>query len=455
MAGRGSTRDRVAEHIRRRGHQSTVADAGADCLRRFKTEAIDLVVACLPLPDLRGTELLDSLRQADPAAPVIVCGTDDAVDGAARAYEHGAFEYVTDPVEDSHDLLAAVGVALGSRRGDVQLRYLRQRDAEQAKWDAFIGSSPSMLEVYRVVRQLCDRSWRGGAPTVLITGETGTGKGMLAKCIHYNGGRRTKAFVEVNCASIPGNLLESELFGHERGAFTDAHTARAGLFETADRGTLFLDEIGSVPAPLQAKLLTAIEEKSIRRVGSRKSRIIDVQIIAATHVDLVRAVREHTFRADLYHRLNVVSVRMPALRERGDDKVLLAESFLAQVCAEYGLVPRRFSSAARRHLLEYRWPGNVRELKNQIERIVLLNNDEEIDAEHFDSPRFTPAPETGRFRLSLPDDGVSLGDIEREAIRRALERTSGNVSEAARFLRVTRQTLIYRMRKHGLEAPRV
>ncbi len=308
-----------------------------------------------------------------------------------------------------------------------------------------------MQEVFRVVRLLCERSSRGGAPTVLITGETGTGKGMLAKCIHFNGGRRTRAFVEVNCAAIPGSLLESELFGHERGAFTDAHAARAGLFETADRGTLFLDEIGSVPLALQAKLLTAIEEKRIRRVGGRNATLIDVQIVAATHTDLKEAVRQGDFRADLYHRLNVVAVRMPSLRERGEDKLLLAEAFVAQTCAEYGLGPRRFTPAAVRYINDYPWPGNVRELKNQIERVLLLHNDEEIDVEQFDARRSSLPPDPNGFQLSLPADGIALATIECEAIKRALQRTEGNVSRAARFLRITRQTLIYRMKKHGLE----
>jgi two-component system, NtrC family, response regulator AtoC len=274
----------------------------------------------------------------------------------------------------------------------------------------------------------------------------------LAKCIHYSGGRRTRPFVEVNCAAIPPTLLESELFGHERGAFTDAHAARAGLFETADRGTLFLDEISSTPAAVQAKLLTALEEKRIRRIGGRQPMQVDVQIIAATHTDLKEAVRLGTFRADLYHRLNVVTVRMPSLRDRGEDRISLAESFVARTCKEYGLPTRTLSADARRYLLEYPWPGNVRELKNQIERIVLLYNDSEIDIDQFDVRRSSlpPAIPTTGFHLSLPDEGVSLDDIEREAIRVALDRCSGNVSQAARFLRVTRQTVIYRMKKYGL-----
>jgi two-component system response regulator AtoC len=256
----------------------------------------------------------------------------------------------------------------------------------------------------------------------------------------------------VNCAAIPATLLESELFGHERGAFTDAHAARAGLFETANNGTLFLDEIASLPLPLQAKLLSAIEEKSIRRLGGRSQIHIDTQIIAATHVELKNAIKQETFRADLYHRLNVVSVRMPSLRERGDDKIRLAESFVERACAEYGLTRRKLTPAAKRYVADYRWPGNVRELKNQIERILLLFNEEVIDHMHFDVRRSSlpPPPKDSGFRLTLPEGGIALEEIEREVIRTALERSDGNVSQAARFLRITRHTLIYRMRKYGL-----
>jgi DNA-binding NtrC family response regulator len=286
---------------------------------------------------------------------------------------------------------------------------------------------------------------------VLIAGETGTGKGLLAKCIHYNGGRRAGPFVEVNCAAIPPTLMESELFGHERGAFTNAHTARVGLVETADQGTLFLDEIATLSLPLQAKLLTAIEEKQVRRLGARSSTVVDAQVVAATHVDLKLAVRHGMFREDLYHRLNVVSLKMPALRDRGADRLRLAEQFLAQACREYGLPLRPLTTAAKRHIETYHWPGNVRELRNQMERILMLHSDDYVDVSHFDAPRSTlPPTEDSGFRLSLPDDGVSLDEIEREAIRTALDRSGGNVSKAARFLRVTRPTLLYRMRKYRM-----
>jgi DNA-binding NtrC family response regulator len=443
----------VAQHLAGRGHSATISASGAECLDRLSVNSSDLVVACLPLGDVDGATFLRRLRSADGLVPVVVMGNDGSISGAVEAFELGAFEFLTETLPNPAELLAAVGVALGSRRHDVQLRYLREKDGADARWQAMVGECVGMQEVLRVVRQLCDRTARGGAPTILIHGETGTGKGMLAKVIHYNGGRRTRAFVEVNCAAIPDTLIEAELFGHERGAFTDARMQRQGLFETAHEGTLFLDEIGSVPLPVQAKLLTAIEEKRVRRVGGRESIMVDVQIVTATHSDLKRAVRAGSFREDLYHRLNVVALRLPPLRERGSDKVLLAEKFVASMCREYGISPRRFSDTARRHIIEYPWPGNVRELRNQIERILLLSNDSIIDGVHFDIPRTSSPPDSDRFVLTLPDEGVALADIEQRAIRSALDRFEGNVSRAARFLHISRQTLIYRMKKYGMSTP--
>jgi DNA-binding NtrC family response regulator len=278
--------------------------------------------------------------------------------------------------------------------------------------------------------------------------------------VHANSVRRNRLFVEVNCAALPASLMEAELFGHERGSFTDAKTARPGLFETADGGTLFLDEIGAVPLDLQAKLLTAIEEKRVRRLGARQGANVDVQIIAATHEDLRRKAREGTFREDLFHRLNVVSVTIPALRERGDDVILLAESFLRASCREYGIPPRQLSADAKKWMRGYGWPGNVRELRNQLERIVLLVDDDLVRAEHFqtsaDGPKSTRVGVTqsaeGRLRVELPPDGVDLAELERAILAEALKQTDGNVSRAARYLRISRQTFIYRMKKHGLDA---
>jgi two-component system response regulator AtoC len=454
-----SVRGRLAE----RGHNVELVDRGPECLRRFSDEGADLIIACLPLREGGGGDLLRGLRQADPRVNVLVMGRDAQIPSASEAFALDAFEYVEDPAREMNDVLAAVGGALGSRRGDVQLRYLKQRDAASSSWSSLVGNSPEMGEVMSVLRRVSERTTRGAAPTILLRGETGTGKGLIAKCVHYNSVRRNQAFVEINCAAIPGTLLESELFGHERGAFTDARTSRAGLFETAHQGTLFLDEIGSLPVDLQAKLLTAIEEKRIRRLGGRTSMQVDVQIIAASHNDLGDKVKNGSFRADLYHRLNVVSVSIPPLRRRGDDKVLLAEAFIEQMCREYGIPLRELGEEAKQYIREYSWPGNVRELKNQIERLLLLGNDDMIERDDFDResnppppPSFRPASNrqpgspSGTFSLSLPEESIGLDEVERELIKRALERFQGNVSQTARYLKVSRQTLIYRIKKHGL-----
>ncbi len=446
----------VRARLEGRGYQMELLAEPEACLARFASDGADLVIACLPLARGGGADLIRGLRESDPRVNVVVTGRDAQIPGAAEAFDLDAFEYVEEPTRDMNDLLAAVGGALGSRRGDVQLRYLKQREASGSSWASLVGDSPEMRQVVESLRRVSERTTRGAAPTILLRGETGTGKGLVAKCTHYSGPRRNQAFVEINCAAIPGTLLESELFGHERGAFTDARTSRAGLFETAHQGTLFLDEIASLPVDLQAKLLTSIEEKRIRRLGGRTTIHIDTQIIAASHMDLADRVKSGAFREDLYHRLNVVSVTIPPLRKRGSDALVLAQTFLESMCREYGLAPRTLSESARAYITEYAWPGNVRELRNQIERILLLGTDGDIEEEHFRRPSNAPPPPSstrrGGLSLILPEEGIGLEEVERELIRLALERFAGNVSRAARYLKVTRQTLIYRIKKHGLSS---
>ncbi|MDF2697171.1 MAG: Response regulator of zinc sigma-54-dependent two-component system [Labilithrix sp.] len=349
---------------------------------------------------------------------------------------------------------------VGARREDRHLQYLHTKALPAGGWDSIIGQSPALQQVVSVLQQVCARAQRGATPTIFLGGETGTGKGFIAKCVHSNGIRKNRPFVEVNCAALPASLIEAELFGHERGSFTDAKSARAGLFETADGGTLFLDEIGAVPLDLQAKLLTAIEEKRVRRLGARSSAVVDIQIIAATHEDLRRRVKDGTFREDLFHRLNVVSVVIPPLRERGDDPLLLGDWFLQMFCREYGMPRRTLGADAKRWMREYGWPGNVRELRNQIERLVLLGDEEIVSADQFRSSTEIPRSVRtvhveelrGDIRVTLPAKGIPLEDLEREILRQALHQCDGNVSRAARFLSISRQTLIYRMKKHNLPA---
>ncbi len=434
-------------------------EPGGPSLRRagapVRPPVVAAVVLVLPLPDSLGRDLMGRLGEASANAPVILAGTDASIPSAGEAFDLGAYEHLEAPVDDPSRLLTTLGVALGSRRGDRHLRYLHERAAPGPGWPTVVGSSEAIARVVTVLRQVCSRTSNGATPTILLTGETGTGKGFLAKCVHYNSARRNRAFVEVNCAALPPSLMESELFGHERGSFTDAKAGRAGLFETADGGTLFLDEIATVPLDLQAKLLTAIEEKKVRRIGGRAPIKVDVQIIAATHEDLAAGARAGSFRTDLYHRLNVVSVTMPPLRERADDVLHLARSFIDQLCRDYGMPPRELSPEARAWVREYPWPGNVRELRNQLERIILLENDEVIRAEHFVPATGLSASvevlrTNGVLRVTLPERGVPLELLEREVIREALQRCEGNVSRAARYLSISRQTMIYRLKKHGL-----
>ena len=452
-----TTVEAVTACLRRRGHKTQVARSGQEGSQIHRDEGATVVLVVLPLSDLKSTELLAKLRAEDPRVSVIVTGLDDDILGAPEALALGANEYLSDPIRDESELLYLVGLTIGLRKGDVQLRYLRKKDAAGTDWQTAIGESESMRRVFASVRHICHRTSSGGTPTILLTGETGTGKGLIAKSIHYSSVRRSNAFVELNCASIPSTLVEAELFGYERGAFTDAKTSRAGLFQTANGGTLFLDEISSMPIELQGKLLTAIEEKRIRRIGARKEIRVDVQVIAATNRPLGPMRSRGEFREDLYHRLNVVALNLPPLRERKGDILKLAESFLASICKEYGIPTRKLSKDAREAMEQYQWPGNVRELRNQIERIVLLEPDETITARqlHFGS---TPtlvkieAVDDGEIEVELPDHGFSLEALEREVLRKSLDKCTGNVAATARYLDISRRTLVYRMEKHGFKS---
>jgi two-component system response regulator AtoC len=450
----------VVDWIRRRGQTIDIVRRGADALRIHRDNGADLVLVGLPLPDRSSANLLGELRRQDPHVPIALVGTDAHVGSAVEAIELGAQIYLPDPVSGATELVSALGLALGMRKDDARLRFLSNREAANSDWGAALGKSAAMTAVLATLRQFCQRTTAGASPPLLLTGETGTGKGLIAKLFHYNSQRRPNAFVSVNCAAIPAQLLESELFGHEKGAFTDARSTHVGLFETANKGTLFLDEIGAMPLDLQSKILTAIEDKEIRRVGGRSPMRIELQIIAATHNDLGAMVKRGSFREDLFHRLNVVAIELPPLRERGDDVLEIAEAMVATLAAEYGTAPPRLAGDARDAIRRYTWPGNVRELRNELERIVLLADDDTIRASHFrlangraiSSSAAIHASDDG-LEVVLSGDSCPLEELEREVIRQALVRCNGNVSRASRFLAISRQTMIYRMKKHALASP--
>jgi two-component system, NtrC family, response regulator AtoC len=373
------------------------------------------------------------------------------IEGAVEAVKLGAFDYLKKPVDlDELKLLADRAGEHSQLRQE--LSYYRQRAAADVPFAGVVGNSPAMRAVLDQARQIATLE---ETPPVLIIGETGTGKGLVARTIHAGSSRASKPFIEVNCTALPATLMEAELFGHERGAFTDAKESRMGLFEAATGGFLFLDEVGDIELALQGKLLKAVEERSVRRVGGIRDRKIDVRILAATNRDLERDAHGERFRRDLYFRLAVILLRLPPLRERGDDVLTLAEHFVQRFSAKYGKPVERLDPRSRDPLLAYPWPGNVRELSHVIERAVLWSRGPTLDIEHLalEVPSAPPAAlDEQRGPLSAPQpSGMDLEQWERTLIEQALRETDGNQTRAAQRLGISRDTLRYRLKKYGLQ----
>ncbi|MBX3185850.1 MAG: sigma-54-dependent Fis family transcriptional regulator [Labilithrix sp.] len=420
---------------------STAAD-GVQALAVAAENAPDVVVTDLHMPNMDGMALLTKLREQDVELPVIVATAHGDVNAAVAAMRAGAIDFITKPI-DFDVLSLAIERSLEQRtiRAEAEnlRRQLRERDGEGLK--GLLGTSPAMQKVYRVARQVA-----GSRATVLITGESGTGKGELAKALHELSPRAKAPFVSLHCAAIPETLLESELFGHEKGSFTGADKRRLGRFEQASGGTLFLDEVGEIPALMQVKLLKVLQERTVERIGSGESIPVDVRLLAATNKDLAREVREGRFREDLYYRLNVVHVEIPPLRLRGADVLVLANHFLQKFARENHKPIESFSEAARTKILAHRWPGNVRELENAIERAVVLSERNEVDAE--DLPFDAAQPMQGPLRIP----GSTMAEIERHAILATLEATQGSTTRAAELLDISVRTIQYRLHEYGMSA---
>jgi DNA-binding NtrC family response regulator len=450
----------LAKNIRRTleklGHQVQVAATGAEAERLFAELRPDLTLLDLRLPDASGLDLLPRFKATHPDGIVLLMTAYAAVEDAVRAIQLGARDYLQKPLH-MEDLRHAVARALEDAQLHQEVAYYRERESKGADIDSIAGNCAAIDSLRAKVRRLGSLPASAAPPTVLITGETGTGKGLLARVLHYNGPRAGHPFIEVNCAAIPENLVEAELFGYEKGAFTDAKTSRLGLLQAADGGSIFLDEIGCLSLPFQMKILKAIEEKTVRPVGARRERPIDVQIIAATNSDLAAMVAAHQFREDLYYRLRVAPLEIPPLRERGEDVLLLARKFLAELCAVYRLPPRRLSPEAEEIVRRYRWPGNVRELRNTLDRAVLFSDAEVLEPAALGLPAESAAElsSTGAascLSFDIPDAGIRFEDVERSLILSALRKAGGSQSGAARLLGMTRDTLRYRMEKFGLQA---
>lgn len=450
----------LAEILKGDGYQILDASDGEEGIALFQKRLPEVVVCDLKLPRADGLTVLRTIHEIDKDTPFIVLTGHGSIESAIQAMRLGAFHYITKPL-DPQELLLNIQKALESRSLKKEVHWLRKEAHGKVGYSDLIGSTPETLGLLKMAEKVAGSD----APTVLLQGESGTGKNLIARMIHFKSRRARAPFVEINCASLPENLIESELFGHEKGSYTDAKQLKRGLFEVARGGTIFLDEIGEVSLSTQAKLLQAIESHVFRRVGGIEDISTDLRVIASTNVNLREAVAQKKFRDDLYFRLSLIPIRIPALRERAADIPLLAQNFINVFNREYRKTIMGITPEAEALLKAYSWPGNIRELKNVIERIVILESDEWI------SPLQLPpelraglrggAPEypfPGSAEPSQPVEpgrptGMTLEDVEKSFIVQALQKTEGNQSRAARLLGITRHTLRYRMEKFGLLSP--
>jgi DNA-binding NtrC family response regulator len=399
---------------------------------------VDLVLTDLKLPGMDGLALLGKLNEQNSHAPVIVMSAFGTVENAVEAMKKGAVDFLPKPFSLDH-LTVVVEKALEVRKLRDENRELREALGQKYQFENIIGNSPEMQDIFSTITRVA-----GTRATVLLCGESGVGKDMIARAIHQHSPRRDRPFIKINCTAIPENLMESELFGYEKGAFTGANISKPGKFESADTGTVFLDEIGDVPPGIQVKLLRVLQDREFERLGSNKVMHTDVRVVAATNVDLRAALEQGTFREDLYYRLNVVPLNIPPLRERKDDIPYLAEHFAKKFGGE-------LSEGALERLMSYHWPGNVRELENVVERSVLLAQGPRVEADDVridtSAARSRPVAASDHF---LPE-GVTLDEYEQQIIREALKRANGNKSQAARLLGLTRNALRYRLTQMGIE----
>ena len=433
-------RDILQMILESEGYETVTAGNGRQALQALQAQAFDLALTDLKMPDTNGIALLGELIKIQPGLCVILMTAHGSIDSAVTAIKNGAFDYLTKPLE-REQLLLVLGRALERTRLLHENRMLQEQLRDRFRIDNIVGAHGSMQDVFRVVHKVA-----ASMTTLLIYGESGTGKELVARALHQHSERRDRPFYAVNIAALPESILEAELFGYEKGAFTGADSRKIGLFEQASSSTLFLDEVGDLKRDLQVKLLRTLQEREILRVGGTERVKVDARIITATNQDLERAVREGRFREDLYYRLNVIPITLPPLRERRTDVPLLVEHFLRKYSE--GRTPKPMSEEALKTLMAYDWPGNVRQLESVIERAVLLSEGDVL------GPEDLPAAVRARINttadpiaIEIPDSGIDIEGVERSLIVKALEKAQGNVTRAARLLGLTRRTLQYRLEK--------
>lgn len=434
------------------GYRTYSATGGDDAAALLQEEEIDLVLLDLNLGPESGIDVLDRLKKIDPKVLVIIITGYATVESAVDALKLGAYDYIKKPFKaDAIHLIVRLALETQSLRRDLR-RLKRRGGSDPLSGSEMIGASAEINEVFHRCREVAQHD----SATVLITGESGTGKELVARAIHTLSARSQQPFIEINCASLPYNLLESELFGHEKGAFTDAKSKKIGLLEEGNGGTVFLDEIGEMEINLQVKLLRVLEERKIRRLGGVRNIDIDIRIISSTNRDLKQAIQEKIFREDLYYRLNVFPIIVPPLRERKDDIPRLMQHFLLHFNGQFNKKIQDVSKETLELLCHYHWPGNVRELRNVVERICIMHRGDTILPEHLPQEIWGQNHEiASSFNLDLPPSGIDFDnvilDIERQLILKAMERTAGNVAKAARLLNMARGTLRYKLEKYAIE----
>lgn len=438
----------LKQHLEKEGYEVLTADSGEEGLETFQTDAPDIVVLDLRMPGLSGMETLEAMKKLNSDIVVIIISAHGDIETAVSAIKLGAYDFVEKPFElDRISFLVKKAMETINLKREVN--YFREEKFDAYSFNNIIGESNAMKEVIALAKKVA----MSDANTILIQGESGTGKSLLARAIHYHSQRASQPFVEITCTALPETLIESELFGYEKGAFTDAKSSKKGLFEVASGGTIYLDEIGDIKLSTQAKLLRALEEKTFKRVGGLRDIRVNVRIIATTNKnDLEEAVRKGSFRADLYYRLKVFPIFLPPLRERREDIIPLAKHYVKKFNKEFRKNVKDISREAEKYLESYPWYGNARELRNIIERICILEDTDVINTEYLPSEilEYSASELTGKASIDLPTEGLSLRNVEKDLVVQALQKSDGNQTKAAKLLGISRDALRYKMQKFDL-----
>ena len=437
----------LEQNLSKEGYHVITAEKGLEGLALFFAEQPDIVLLDIHLPDTTGLHVLESIKKENKNSIVIMITAFGDVETAVKTIKAGAYDFVEKPF-NMDKLKIVISKALETISLRKEVSQFRDSISRQYNFASIIGTSEQMLKIVDLVRKVA----KSDATTILLQGESGTGKDLVAKVIHYESSRAGRPFMDINCTALPETLIESELFGFEKGAFTDAKQMKKGLFELSDGGTIFLDEIGDMKLSTQAKLLKVIENKTFKRIGGIRDITVDLRIIASTNKNLFEEVKKENFREDLYYRLKVIPILLPPLRDRPDDALMLSKFFIEEFNRDFKKQVKGLSKETERAFYEYPWPGNVRELKNVIERAMILENEEHILPEHLPAEltaRDVNSPVRGSSSITIPPGGLDIEEVEKELIRQALEQTKWNQTRAARLLNLTRDALRYRMQKFG------